>query len=591
MRPSTVTAVICAILKDTDPVQPNEATFVEQLRYLGKYLRPHSKMLILSLSLSIFSTALGMIQPYFAKILIDRVFMEKLGELLPPLLGIMIGLLLISFIVRVGNNYLYTLYSSRILFKMRQDLFDHLQRIPLGKITQHKIGNVYSRIASDMADIQSFLTDVIPHLLFNFLTCVITVIILLWLNWKMALLSFILLPAGLVIIYRLRPKIYDLSKNVAESNADIAQFLFESLSNMHLIRAFGAEKLESGKLKQKQGRILTFLLRYQVLGAVSGSVPTLFVIFNTLVVFGYGGWLVLDSSLTIGSLVAFSIYQGRVFTPLQGLLDGFLTLQKSKVAFIRSRELLDIDPGPEPSEGSIELHGNGMRGHIVFDNVSFAYEPKRPVFERISFEVLPGKTTALVGPSGAGKSTICHLILRLFDPDTGRIIIDRNDLKRLKTASLRRHISLVSQDIFLFHTSIAENISFGNPSASRAKVVSAARAACIDEFIRTLPHGYDSVVGHRGVTLSGGQKQRICIARSFLLDPRILILDEATAFLDASVEEQLKATMQDFLKNRTIIIVSHRPSAIRHADRVIAMDNGSLIYNGPAAEDKCSHDS
>ena len=572
-------------------MQPNEATFVEQLRYLGKYLRPHSKILTLSLALSILSTVLGMIQPYFAKILIDRVFMEKLGELLIPLLGIMVGLLLISFAVRVGNNYLYTLYSARILFKMRQDLFDHLQRIPLGKITQHKIGDVYSRIASDMADIQSFLTDVIPHLLFNFLTCIITVVILLWLNWKMALLSFILLPAGLVIIYRLRPKIYKLSKNVAESNADIAQFLFESLSNMHLIRAFGAEKLESGKLNQKQGRILTFLLRYQVLGAVSGSVPTLFVIFNTLVVFGYGGWLVLEGSLTIGSLVAFSIYQGRVFTPLQGLLDGFLTIQKSKVAFIRTRELLDIDPGPEPSEGSIELLGNGMRGHIIFDNVSFAYEPDRPVFDRISFEVLPGKTTALVGPSGAGKSTICHLILRLFDPDAGRIILDQNDLKKLKTASLRRHISLVSQDIFLFHTSIAENIRFGNPAATQEEVVTAARAACIDNFIRTLPHGYESVVGHRGVTLSGGQKQRICIARSFLLNPRILILDEATAFLDASVEEQLKATMQDFMQNRTIIIVSHRPSSIRHADQVIAMQDGSLIYNGPAAEYKYSYDS
>ncbi len=554
-------------------------SFLQQIKYIGKYIHPRKRILFFSLSLTTISTALGMIQPYFAKILIDKVFLANNPQILMPILLALVLLLILSFIVRVSNSYIYTRYSARILFNMREDLFEHLQRIPLSFFAKNKIGDIYSRIASDMADIQALVTETIPHYLFNFLTCIITTIILFWLNWKMALMSLCFLPGALFIVHRIRPKLLNLANDVALSNADIAHFLFEALSNTSLIRAFGAEKLESEKLKEKQSHVLNILLKYQILGAFSGSVPTIFTIINTLVVFGYGGFLVLKGVMTIGSLVAFSVYQGRVFAPLQGLMDGFLAVQKSKVALTRVREILDIKPVCQGNSGSILKYGE-LCGEISFEQVSFAYDEGEPVLNNLSFQIPSGKVTALIGPSGAGKTTICHLIMKLFDPDSGRITLDGIDLKKLRTDWLKKQIALVSQDIFLFHTSILENIRFSKPLASDEQVMEAARAACIHDFIESLPDGYHTMAGDRGVRLSGGQKQRISIARSFLLEPKILILDEATAFLDASVEDRLKDTIHSMMDRKTIIVVSHRFSTIQNADKIIAHDKNGLFYEG-----------
>ena len=568
-------------MKEKPGQSAHEGSFLRQLTYLSRYLKPHRKIIAISLSLSVLSTTLGMIQPYFAKILIDSVFMEKNGSALAPLLSIMIGLLLSSFVVRVVNNYIYTGYSARLLFAMRRELFDHMQRVSLKYFTRQKIGDLYSRIGSDMADIQSFLTDAVPHFLFNFLTCIVTAAILLWLNWKMALMSFAFLPFGLWVIGRIRPDILKLSRNVAETNADISQFLFESLGNTHMIRAFGAREAESERLDAKHGTMLGYLLRYQVLGAFSGSIPTVFIVVNTLVVFGYGGLLVLDGGLTVGSLVAFSIYQGRVFSPLQGMLDGFLAMQKSKVAFQRVQEVMDLPAETENDDDCEEIAQERMAGPVEFRSVSFSYNPQEPVLSDLSFSIPEGRTTALVGPSGVGKSTVCHLLMRLLTPDDGEIFVNGTDLRRISSGQLKKSICIVSQDIFLFHTTIYENIRYGKQDAETDEVIRAARAACIHDYVSRLPNGYDTVIGDRGVALSGGQKQRVCIARALLANPKILILDEASAFLDADVESQLKQTMRFLMKGRTILVVSHRESSISDVDKIVALDKSGLLYEGP----------
>ncbi len=256
-------------------------------------------------------------------------------------------------------------------------------------------------------------------------------------------------------------------------------------------------------------------------------------------VFGYGGYLVIEGSLTIGSLVAFTIYQGRVFGPLQGLMDGFLTMQKSKVALTRVKEILDVEPA-FIENGDVALEEGLLKGDIDFKRIFFAYEKEEPILRDLSFHIPAGKVTAIVGPSGVGKTTICHLVMRLFDPVDGRIMLDGTDLRRFKLQWLRKQIGLVSQEPFLFHSTVLENIRFANPEADDATVIEAAKAACIHDYIRTLPEGYDTVVGDRGVRLSGGQKQRVSIARAMLMSPKILILDEATAFLDETVEAYLK---------------------------------------------------
>lgn len=556
-----------------------ETSFHKQIRYLGRYLRPHRTILVFSLLLSVISAALGMVQPYFAKILIDRVFIAREPGLLLPLLIALVALLIAGFFIRVSNSYVYTLYSAKLLFKMREDLFAHLQRIPLSFFSRKKIGDVFSRIATDMADVQALLTETLPNYLFDFLTCVITAAILVWLNWKMALLSFCFLPFAALMIRWLRPRLSALARNVAESNADIAHFLFETLGGMTLVRAFGAEESEHRKLQAKQSGMLGYLLRYQILGAFSSATPTVFVIINTLVVFGYGGFLVTQNAMSIGSLVAFSIYQGRVFAPLQGLMEGFLAIQKSRVALARVKEIFDIEPAC-PQSGDIIPAGEKLRGDIVFENVSFAHEETEPVLKDQSFRVPAGKITALVGPSGVGKTTVCHLILRLFDPDAGRITLDGIDLKSFNARWLRKQMAIVSQDTFLFHTSIRENIGYPKPGAGETEIVEAAKAACIHDFIESLPEGYDTVVGDRGVRLSGGQKQRLSIARSILLNPKILILDEATAFLDPSIEDRLKESIRALLKDRTILVVSHRASTIQGAGKIIALEKDGLAYEG-----------
>ena len=550
--------------------------FWNQLKFVWPYLRPHRRVLGISLVLSLVSTALGMVQPYFSKIVIDRVLLDGISSLLAPLLGVMIVLMIVGFGIRFVNNYLYTRYSARFLFALREDLFDHLHRIPLRFFNQKKIGDIYSRISSDMADVQGMVTDVFPQYLFNFLTFVLTIAVLLWLNWRMALLSLIILPVCLVLITIIRPKLLVLSKSVTEANADIAHFLFESLNGTSLIRAYGAEPAERHKLSEQQNRLLRFLLRYQILGATSGSISILFVTINTLIVFGYGGLLVMDGSITVGSLVAFSIYQGRLLGPIQGIMDGYLAIQKTKIALIRVREMLDI-PKSILGSGSRTISPRTFTGEIRFEGVRFGYEPETPVFEDLSLTIPAGSVTALVGPSGVGKTTVCHLILRLIDPDAGRITLDGIDMKDLDMDWYRNQIALVSQDTFLFHASILENIRFASPAADRDAVVAAARAACIDDFIGSLPGGYDTNVGDRGLRLSGGQKQRISIARAILLDPKILILDEATAFLDTTVEAQLRQTIQGLMQNRVVLVVSHRRSTISGADQVISMDPGGRI--------------
>jgi ABC-type multidrug transport system fused ATPase/permease subunit len=310
-------------------------------------------------------------------------------------------------------------------------------------------------------------------------------------------------------------------------------------------------------------------------------VPVVYTIINTLVVFGYGGFLVIQGSLTIGSLVAFTIYQGRLFSPLQGLMDGYLGMQKSRVAIQRVKEILDVQPAFQ-EDGQVVREGQPFEGAIAFEKVSFAYEKEEPVLRDLSFEIPACKVTAIVGPSGVGKTTLCHLIMRLFDPDSGLITLDGIDLKEYKVEWLRKQIALVSQDTFLFHTSILENIRFARPEASYEGIVEASKAACIHEFIESLPDQYYTVVGDRGVRLSGGQKQRISIARSVLMAPKVLILDEATAFLDPASEERLKRTLHALMKEKTVVVISHRPSAIEWADKIVALDSGRLIYDGAA---------
>ena len=557
-----------------------EYSFKNQLKFISEFIRPYKWYLVVSLFLSIVSTCLGMVYPYFTKIIIDDVLLGKHSDWLLTVLVIIIAFVIFSFLLRVANNYIYTLYSAKLLFDMRESLFSHLHKVPLITFSQRKIGDIHARLSSDMGNIQGFITNTLPECLFNFLTCIFTASILLYLNWKMALMCYAIVPGGFLILYKLRAKLIEVSRDLIERNAEISHFLFESLSGVSTIRAFNAEATEESHLKTHHSKLLKTILREQILGACTGSVPTLFRIINTIVIFGYGGYFAIQGEITIGTLVAFSSYTGRVFGPIRGLMDAYLAVQQSKVSLQRIKSIYDIKPAFHLSEGSITKSKDELYGSFKMTNVCYGYDTNTNIIDNISLNILPGKINAIVGQTGAGKTTLCHLMMRLFDPDSGIVTLDDIDLKEYKIDWLRQNITIVTQESFLFNTSIRNNINISKPEATEKEIIESAKTAYIHEFIKDLPDGYDTVVGDKGVRLSGGQKQRISIARAILLNPQILIMDEATSSLDVTTEQHLKEMLNQLMKHKTIILVSHRFSTIKKSDHVIMLKEGKKVEEG-----------
>ncbi len=557
-----------------------------QLRPLGRYVRPYRGVLLASFGLSAVTTVMAMAQPYFAKLFIDHVFVGGRTQVLMPLLAGLIVLFILGFGIRAANRYLYTRYSARMLFQMRHDLFRHLQFMDLRHLDRQKSGDLHSRMGTDLADIQALVTDTLPSVIFSALTCIATLVILLHLNLKMALLGLCFTPVALIGIWALRPRLLKLARQTAQKNAEISHFLFESLNHTRLVRSFSGQDRAEGKLARKHDGMLTLLLRHQVLSILAGAIPAAMVIVNTLIVFGYGGHLVLTHQLSIGSLVAISIYQGRLLGPLQGLLESVLTVQKAKVALARVAEIRQTptteDPHRHVPVGPVASPTPRAQTGLAFSNVSFAYAQAEPVLKNVSFTIPKGKITALVGPSGSGKSTICHLIMKLYRPDAGRILWDGRDMDRLPSQWVHQRVALVSQDIHLLHASILDNIRFARPEATRAQAEAAARSAMIHKDIESLPNGYNSLVGDNGIRLSGGQKQRISIARALLIAPQILICDEATAFLDRDVEKQVAEVVERLMQDKTMVVVSHRPATVANAHHLIVCDRGEILYEGAA---------
>lgn len=552
---------------------------ISRFRRLTPFVSPFVPRLIVTFLLSLFGTVLGLLWPLFTKILIDDVLLAKNLRLLWTLSGVMVIVTGLGYVIGAVNRYYYTQVTARILFALREHLFSHLQALSLRFHTRTKVGDLLSRLNTDISEVQSILTDAAFAFVTNVFVLLATVAFLLWLNWQLFLLSLIVVPFQFYGIVKVRPLMVDETRKVRELNASLSSFLVESLSAIKFIKLFTAETLQLSKLSALGEKFVGIVTRFEMLAYLGSTVSTATSFIGSALTTLYGGYLVIYGEMTTGALIAFTSYQSRAFSPLQALMDLYLRIERAGVSLDRIFEFLDV------GKDYVERHGQGkspaeMRGEIEFRQVAFAYEGNRPLLQDVNFRVAAGERLTLLGASGIGKSTITDLLVRLYEPHSGVILIDGADVRTLALEWLRQHVIVLSHEPFLFHTSLAENIRYANPTASEHEVVHAAEVVGLHEFSQSLPQQYETLVGERGAQLSAGQKQRIALARAVLRAPQVLVLDEALSGLDGESEATMRAALALALPDTTTLMITHRLSSLRATDRVVILDGGRVVWDG-----------
>jgi len=559
-------------------MRPLSKVSLSRVRRLLPFLSGFRSKLAIIFLLSFSNTIFGLLQPIFTKILIDDVLLPRNLRLLWILSAVMIAVTLASYVLGAFNRYYYTSVTARVLFNLRQHLFEHLQALPMRFHVRAKVGDLLSRLNSDIAEVQSMLTDTGFSFIANIFTLLAATGFLLWLNWKLFLLSLVLVPLQLYGVMKFRPLIVNQTRAVRELNAAISSFLVESLSAIRFIKLFVAEKIQHIRLSALGAAFVGAVTRLEMLSYLGVTASTSSTVLGSALVMLYGGYLVIERQMTIGALVAFSAYQARAFNPLQALIDLYLRVQRAGVSVDRIFEFLDLPTESDGAQGNERLSEVG--GEVEFRGVSFSHDPAVPILDGLSFKVPAGGRMTIVGPSGAGKTSIVDLMARLIEPAAGSILLDGHDLRTLDLAWLRSQLVVTGHQAFLFHAPMIENLRYASPDASQEQVTSAARAVGLHDFISSLPGGYDNPVGEHGATLSDGQRQRISIARALLKNPRILVLDEALSALDVDSEAEIRAAVERALPGRTVIMITHRLSSIRQDDQVMVLEGGRVLWSG-----------
>jgi ATP-binding cassette subfamily B protein len=461
---------------------------------------------------------------------------------------------------------------------LRQVLYSHVQKLSLAYHDRKQTGDLISRVTSDIDSIQSFITSGLLGVLVDSMTLIGMVCVMFYINWRFTLIALSVAPVLFLVVYSYTRRIKKASREVRKKEGEIVSVIEEVLSSIRVVKAFAREDYELRRLEEESLENVEIALRARSLKAKLLPLVEVIVAVGTCLVLWFGVRMVLADNLSSGSLIVFILYLGKMYKPMQDLSKMADSYSKASVGFERIREVLDTDhevkdlPGARPAQH--------FKGKIEFEHVGFSYIPDHPVLHNISVRVDQGQVAALVGPTGAGKTTIISLIPRFYEAGSGRVSIDGRDVREMTVKSLRRHIGMVLQDPVLFSGSVRENILYGRPDATEGQVLEASRAAHAYDFIQDLPQGFDTEVGERGSFLSGGQRQRITIARAFLKDPRILILDEATANLDPDSEHLIQAAMKRLVLGRTTFIIAHRLSTVLHAERILVLSAGRVVESG-----------
>ncbi len=495
------------------------------------------------------------------------------------LTAILTGLYLLRILFRFLSNYLAHKAAWYLVGDLRTKTYDKLERMHLGYFHDKQTGDLMSRIVNDTRDFELLYAHMIPESITNIITFAGVLIVLLTINWKLALITCapipLILVSGIIFSKKVRPFFRISQKKMGELNGKLQ----DNLSGIHEIQSFGREEYETGRVNDRNFEHVHAMLQALKISAVFHPSVEFISSLGTILVVAFGGFLAFREGLMVADIVAFLLYLSLFYGPVTSLANLLESLQQSMAGAERVLDILDAPLEIQDKKDAKEL--KNVQGEITFDHVSFSYGlGSPPVLRDVSFECKPGKMLALVGPTGVGKTTLTQLISRFYEPTQGRILIDGQDLSDVTMESLRRNISPVLQDTFLFNGTIAENIGYAMPSASMDEIRAAARAANIDDDIRAMPDGYDTQVGERGLRLSGGQKQRVAIARAILRKSPIIILDEATASVDVETERQIQKAIAGIAGKHTIIAIAHRLSTIRNADQILVIEDGRITERG-----------
>ena len=543
-----------------------------------RYIADMKGRIALGLTCAALAGALSTADAKVLEILLDEVFTKSSFRWLYAVVVLIVAIHALKGVFLFVSRYFVQQIGHMASQRLRSDLYDHLQRLPLSYFHGHRTGQIISRMTTDVRLLQDLVTVATPSLI-DFFTVVAGVALMFWIQWKLAVATFVMLPLLSVAISNFSRRLRAIGLQLQHRIGDIASATHETVAGIREIQSFGMEasrKLEFERINDDNYRINMKDTKY---AAMTQPVIELFHSLGISLVVWYGSTLVISKSITPGQLMEFIVCLGMIFHPIKTLTGNWAFVAKASAAADLIFEFLDQPVGIESRPGAQPLPRS--TGSVVFENVSFWYEdPSRPVVRCMDLAIQPGQVVAIVGQTGAGKTTLVHLLPRFYDVSEGRILIDGHDVRDIELASLRRHFAMVPQETVLFATSIAENIRFGKPTATDDEVREAARASNALKFIEKMPEGFDTILGERGVKLSGGEKQRVAIARALLKDPRILILDEATSALDTETESLVQEALERLMRGRTTFVIAHRLSTVIHADKIIVLEQGRIMEAG-----------
>ena len=548
------------------------------LRSFAHYYKPHWKLFVFDMICALVAAGCDLVYPVVSRNIINTYIPDKNIRLILTWCAALLVIYIIQTVMQYFMQYQGHIVGVRMQADMRRDVFEHLQKLPFSYFDEHKTGVIMSRIVNDLMDISEFAHHGPEDLFISLVTVVGAFIILCTVNIPLTLITFAVLPFLVLFIIKKRSAMTMAFRKNRIEIAEVNASLENSIAGIRVSRAFTGEREEEKKFAENNQRYVTVRERsYRVMAEFFSGTNFLTSLMN-VVILAAG---VYRGVINVGDMVAYMLFINMFVNPIKKLIQFVEMFQNAITGYVRFQELMNVEP-EQDEKGAIEL--KDVRGEIVFDDVTFHYDENKEVLSHISLTFPQGKMVAIVGPSGGGKTTLCHLIPRFYEISGGSILVDGHDIRDVTRASLRRQIGIVQQDVFLFTGTIFDNIAYGKLGASREEVYEAAKKANIHDYIMSLPDGYDTFVGERGVKLSGGQKQRISIARVFLKNPPILVLDEATSALDNVTENYIQDSLDDLCKNRTTIVVAHRLSTIKNADEIIVMDRDGIEERGTHEE-------